>query len=389
MKSLTLPKLTFWRVVVTLIFGAGLYATFLRFFQGFQASTNLTDPVPWGLWVGLNTLCGVGLSAGGFAIAAAVYILGLERYRPVLRASILLSFLGYVTVISGMMYELGLPWRIWHPMVMWNFQSVLFDVAWCVMLYTTVLALEFAPVVLQKFGLRTPIRLLRAISIPLMIAGVILSTLHQSSLGSLYLIVPHKLHPLWYSPVLPLLFYISAICVGFAMTIFESWHSSKAFGRQLELPLLASMGRVLAVLLTFYFTVRFVDLYRRGVLHYMLENRLESWLFGLEIALMLLPMLLLFRVRIRWSPGALYACAVMVILGFVAHRLNVSTTGMEMGSGTQYVPRWSEVVITLWIIAVGFAVFRFVTKYFPVFEGAHPPSARGGVAAHHMPAPGD
>lgn len=383
-----LRSVSLWQGLFVLLTVAGLYATYLRAFHGLGGATNLSNQFPWGLWIGFDVLCGVGLAAGGFTLVAIVHIFNIERYKPILLPTILTAFLGYVLVIVALLFDLGQPFRIWHPLVMWNPRSVMFEVAWCVMLYTTVLALEFAPVVLQKFGLRAPIRWLRAVSIPLMIAGVILSTLHQSSLGSLYLIVPHKLHPLWYSPLLPLLFYISAICVGFAMTIFESWHSSKAFGRQLELPLLASMGRVLAVLLAFYLTVRFVDLYRRGALHYMLESRLESWLFGLEIALMLLPMLLLFRARIRWSPGALYACAVMVVLGFVAHRLNVSTTGMELGSGTQYIPRWSEVVITLWIIAVGFAIFRFVTKYFPVFEEAHHPPRRA-VVAQQVPAPGD
>lgn len=136
--KMTLPTVTMWRTIVTLIFAAGLYATYARFALGFARATHLTDAQPWGLWVGIGTLCGVGLSAGGFAIAAAVYLLGFERYRPVLRAAVLVSFLGYTSVIAGMMYELGLPWRIWHPIVMWNRASVLFEVSWCVMLYSKI-----------------------------------------------------------------------------------------------------------------------------------------------------------------------------------------------------------------------------------------------------------
>src|SRR5207248_3846778 len=150
MTNIRFPKITLWRTIVAGIFAAGVYATYARFFFGFARATNLTDPQPWGLWVGLGTLCGVGLSAGGFAIAAAVYLLGFERYRPVLRASVLVSFLGYLTVIAGMMYELGLPWRIWHPIVMWNRHSVPFEVSWCVMLSTTVLALQFSPSLVGK-----------------------------------------------------------------------------------------------------------------------------------------------------------------------------------------------------------------------------------------------
>ena len=202
---------------------------------------------------------------------------------------------------------------------------------------------------------------------------MILSTLHQSSLGTLYLIVPQKLDALWYTPLLPVLFYISAICAGLAMTIFESWHSSRAFGRHLELPLLDSMARVLAVLLSVYLTIRYLDLAHRGALGLALENRPEAWLFGLEISLMLLPALLLFRAHMRRSPGRLYACSVMVLFGFVTNRLNVAVTGMEAGSGAHYVPKWTEIAVTLAIVALGFAVFRVVAHYFPIFEAHEEP----------------
>ncbi len=150
------PIFSFWRTVVALIFAAGIYSMYARFALGFKVATNLTDPQPWGLWVGLGTLCGVGLSAGGFAIAASVYLLGLDRYRPILRTAVLISFLGYCTVCVGMLYELGLPWRIWHPIIMWNRHSVLFEVSWCVMLYTTVLALEFSPALIEKLPWAKP-----------------------------------------------------------------------------------------------------------------------------------------------------------------------------------------------------------------------------------------
>src|SRR5690348_6318220 len=192
MPNLRFPKITLWRVLVTLIFATGLYATYARFLQGFAASTNLSDAMPWGLWVGLGTLCGVGLSAGGFAIAAAVYLLGFERYRQVVRAAVLLSFLGYLSVVTGMMYELGLPWRIWHPIFMWNRHSVLFEVSWCVMLYTTVLTFEFSPALVEKI----PFKVVREfylswhhrILIGLVLVGAVLSSLHQSFLGGLYLL---------------------------------------------------------------------------------------------------------------------------------------------------------------------------------------------------------
>jgi Ni/Fe-hydrogenase subunit HybB-like protein len=228
--------------------------------------------------------------------------------------------------------------------------------------------LEFAPAVFERLGWKKPLGWLKLVSVPLMIVGVILSTLHQSSLGSLYLIVPHKLYALWYTPVLPVFFYLSAICVGLAMTIFESWHSSRAFGRALELPLAAGLARVLAVLLMTFLFVRFLDLEQRGALPLLRENRTETWLFALEILLLAIPTVLLFHRRVRWNPSRLYGCAVLVIFGFIANRLNVSVTGMEAGSGTHYIPKWTEVAVTLSIIALGFAVFRVVAQYFPIFE---------------------
>jgi Ni/Fe-hydrogenase subunit HybB-like protein len=313
-------------------------------------------------------MCGVGLAAGGFTLVAIVHIFNLEKYRPVLRPAILTAFLGYLLVVVGLLYDLGRPDRLWHPLVMWNPHSVMFEVAWCVTLYSTVLFLEFIPVVFERFGWHKPMAWIHRISVPLMILGVLLSTLHQSSLGSLFLIVPSKLYPLWYSPLLPLLFWVSAIAVGMAMTIFESWHSSRAFGRALELPLLASLGRVLAVTMSVYLWIRFLDLFHRGALVLLTRNRIETWLFGLEIALLIVPTVLLYQRGVRLRPGLLYTCAVMVIFGFIANRLNVGTTGLEAGSGTHYIPKWSEVAVTLSIVATGFAIFRGVAGYFPIFE---------------------
>ena len=270
---------------------------------GLGGSTNLSDKFPWGLWIGFDVMCGVGLAAGGFTLVAMVHIFNIKRYKPVLRPAILTAFLGYMLVVVGLLYDLGRPDRLWHPLVMWNPHSVMFEVAWCVTLYTTVLFLEFLPVVFEKFGLHKPLAWIHRISVPLMILGVLLSTLHQSSLGSLFLIVPEKLYPLWYTPILPLLFFISSIAVGLAMTIFESWHSSRAFGRALEVPLLASMARVLAVVMSVYLWIRFLDLSHRHAFGLLARNRTETWLFALEIALMAVPTVLLYQARIRRQPG--------------------------------------------------------------------------------------
>jgi Ni/Fe-hydrogenase subunit HybB-like protein len=359
-----------WTVIFVLLMAAGGYAMFLRFVFGLGAATNLTDQFPWGIWIGFDVLCGVGLAAGGFTLVAAVHIFNIEAYKPILRPAILTAFLGYLLVCAALMFDLGRPWRIWHPLVMWNHHSVMFEVAWCVTLYTTVLTLEFLPAVFEKLGWHAPNRVIHAIAVPLMILGVLLSTLHQSSLGTLYLIVPEKLHPLWYSPMLPLFFFITSVAVGLAMTIFESWHSSRAFGRQLELHLLQGMGRLLAVVLSFYLVLRFVDLAQRGSLHYVTDGTVESWLFLLEVGLMALAALLLFQTRFNGSPSGLYGCAVLAVFGFVTNRMNISITGIERASGTHYIPRWTEVAVTLAIVAFGFAVFRLAVKNLPIFSEA-------------------
>ena len=374
-----LPKITVWRAIFAAIMASGLYATYLRIFYGLGGSTNLSDKFPWGLWIAFDVMCGVGLAAGGFTLVAMVHIFNIEKYRPILRPAILTAFLGYSLVVVGLLYDLGRPDRLWHPLVMWNPHSVMFEVAWCVTLYSTVLFLEFLPVVLEKFGLHKPLNWIHKISVPLMILGVLLSTLHQSSLGTLFLIVPEKLYPLWYTPILPLLFYVSAIAVGLAMTIFESWHSSRAFGRALELPLLMSMARVLAVVMSVYLWIRFLDLSHRHVFGLLSQNRIETWLFALEIALMVVPTVLLYQQRVRSSPGRLYACAVMVVFGFIANRLNVAVTGMEAGSGAHYIPKWTEIAVTLSIVGAGFAIFRVIAEYFPIFEAHSAESARAEV----------
>ncbi|HMD85575.1 MAG TPA: Ni/Fe-hydrogenase cytochrome b subunit [Terriglobia bacterium] len=363
------PKLTFWRVVLVLILAAGFYSTLLRFAKGLGAATNLSDQFPWGLWIGFDVLCGVGLAAGGFTLAAIVYVFHIERFHPVLRPSILTAFLGYALVAVALLYDLGKPYNIWHPLVMWNPHSVMFEVAWCVMLYLTVLALEFSPAVLERFQLHKPLRVIKAVTIPLVIVGVLLSTLHQSSLGSLFLIVPSKLHPYWYSPLLPVFFFISAVGVGMAMVIFESNLSSRAFGREIEMPLLEVLGRAMAVVLAIYGVLKFQDLWGRGALSHLREPSTETVLFLLEITLgLLIPLpLLLFR-KVREDRDGLFGVAVLVITGFLLNRLNVSITGLETSSGVHYFPRWTEVAVTLSIVGVGFLLFSLAVRYLNVME---------------------
>jgi Ni/Fe-hydrogenase subunit HybB-like protein len=378
-----LMKFTLWKVIFVVLMALGAYATVLRFVYGLGASTNLSDEFPWGIWIGFDVLCGVMLAAGGFTLMAAVHVFNIERFKPIIRPTVLTAFLGYVLVCIALMYDLGRYYRIWHPLIMRNPHSVMFEVAYCVMLYTTVLALEFAPIVFEKFKMSKALRIIHAVSIPLVCVGVILSTLHQSSLGTLYLIMPNKLHPFWYTPLLPVFFFLSAIAVGLAMTIFESNMSSKYFHRQLEMPLLSELGRILVVVLMVYAVLRFEDLLHRGALKLLLQPGYERNLFLVEIVMgLLLPIGLLLQKRIRESPNGLYFAAVVTVLGFITNRLNVSITGIEGAAGMHYVPKWTEAAVTAAIIAAGFALFGAAAKYLPIFPEEEPASA----ALHAAPA---
>jgi len=361
-------KTTFWRALFALVMIAGSYSVFIRFTQGLGAATNLSDQFPWGLWVGFDVVTGVGLAAGGFTIAGAVYVLHLKQFYPVLRPAILTAFLGYALVIVGLLIDIGHPLRIYHPMLMGNFQSVMFEVAMCVTFYTSVLALEFSTVIFEKIGWKKPKKWVGKIIVPLVIIGVILSFLHQSSLGSLYLIMPSKLYPLWYSPLLPAFFLISAISTGCAMVIFESHLSFRAFGHRLEKNILQHLGRIMLLGLILYFVLKIQDFTTRGVWNIMLENRTETYLFWLEMFIgSIIPIAMLSIKKIRLSTKGLYLCSILTISGFLFNRMNVTITGIEASSGVNYVPSWMEVSVSLAIVGMVIFLFALAVRYLPVF----------------------
>lgn len=378
------PRITFWQLVGIVIMVSGLWATFVRVTQGLGATTNLSDEFPWGIWIGFDVLVGVGLAAGGFTITAVVHIFRLERFKPIVRPTILTAFLGYLLVIVGLLFDLGHPFRIWHPFIMWNPHSVMFEVGWCVTLYTTVLTLEFSPIVLEKFNLQKPLKIVRAITVPTVIAGVLLSTLHQSSLGTLYVIMPDKLFGLWYTPFLPVLFFISAIAGGLGMVIVESCLSARAFGRHLENDLLTDISRVIVAVLSLYLVIKFQDMYSRDALHLLATPGPEQFLFLVEIGFgAIVPLILLSIPAIRQDPSSRFYAALLVVLGFVLGRLNVATTGMERGLNAEYFPAPLELAVTGMLIVLGFVAFTMAAKHLPIF----PEESEPGTPEPVLPAP--
>jgi len=365
-------RLGFWTVFSGLLIVTLAAIAYVRYTQGLGAVTHLSDTFPWGLWIGFDLLCGVGLAAGGFAVTATVHILHLKDFKPIVRPTVLTAFLGYILVITALLLDLGRPWNIWHPIIMWNPHSVMFEVGWCVMLYTTVLSLEFAPVVLERFKLDWMLRILKTVTPVLVIAGVILSTLHQSSLGSLFLIIPEKMHPLWYTPILPVLFFVSALAAGIAMTVVESWFSRRVFGKPIETNLLSRLSRVSVIVLALYLVLRLRDLAVRDAFSAIWPLTPVSLMFLAEVGLgALVPMVLLMFDRFRQSPKRLALTQGLVVLGFIFHRLNVSITSVEAATGHSYVPSFLEFLVSAGLVAVGMWVFMLACRFLPVFpEGA-------------------
>ncbi len=353
--------------ILGILMAIGLVIAIIRFANGLGAVTNLSDGRPWGLWISLDLYCGVALAAGGFTMAAIVYIFNLKKYYPIVRSAILTAFLGYLMVIFALLVDLGQPWRIWHITIYWNQHSPLFEVGWCVLLYTIVLALEFSPNVFERFNMQAPLRWIRAIQIPLIITGIVLSTLHQSSLGSMLLMMPDKIHPLWFTPILPILFFLSAITVGAAMPIFETSLSSRGLGHHVDLEILAGLGKGLIYLLGLYLVVRLGDLLLAGELGLIFSSGVYSLMFLLEVGLgVILPLILFALPAVRGSRTAIFWSAVLVILGLVLNRFNVSLIALSPRPDTLYFPHPMEFAISISVIAAGVLAYILANRYLPI-----------------------
>lgn len=362
------PQLSRWGwATVSTLWAVTAIVLAARFTVGLGATTAMTDRFPWGVWIGFIQ-AGVALSAGGFVMAATVHVFHIRRFEPILRPAVLTAFLGYSFVAASLFIEVGRPYRLWHPLAMWQDRSIMFEVAWCVTLYMSVLALEFSPVVFEKLRLEGARRVVGLVTIPLVIAGVLLSTLHQSSMGSMFLLVPQKIHPLWYTPLLPVLFLLSSVAVGMCVIIVESFFSARIFGHGLELPLLRDLGRSASWVLILFLLTRTLDLTARGAWRMSTPTRVEGLCFWVEfLGGFVLPATLLSLARIRQSPRALVSCALLVMAGVVFNRLNTSWIGMVSYAGPVYFPSWMELSITFSLATAVVVVFGLAASILPVF----------------------
>jgi Ni/Fe-hydrogenase subunit HybB-like protein len=368
--------------ILLALMGIAVIVAMIRYLFGIGAISDLSYSYPWGFWISFDLFTGVAISSGGFLMAGLVYILQIDEFKPLLRPSVLTAFLGYIMVAVALLVDLGHPERIWYMMIHWNHTSVLLEIGICVMSYLTVLAIEFSPVVFEGIRMNKIAHFIHKFIIPFVILGVVLSTLHQSSLGSLLLIQPAKLHPLWWTPILPILFFISAIAIGLGMIILESSLSSRYFKRGLESKLLEKLAKATPFVLIVYLAIKFGELIYNGELNYLFASGTMSILFWVEILLSsLVPIAWFSFKRNRENPNRLLLGAVIMLTGMILNRFDVSWFAVKhpdplsylptFMSNVHYIPTLPEISVSLGIISAGILAFGLAVKYLPVFESEH------------------
>lgn len=367
-------------VILMTLMGIAFIVAMIRYIQGIGAISNLGNAYPWGFWVSFDLFTGIAISSGAFVLTAMVYILELEQFRPLVRPTLLTGFLGYVMEVIALLVDLGHPERIWHYFIYQNFTSFLLVIGLYVMIYSTIMALEFAPTVFERLNWQKPAAFIKRFMKPLVIVGATISTLHQGALGALLLIQPAKLYPLWWTPMLPVLFFISAVAIGLGMTIFESSLSSRYFHRGLEIHLLEKLAIAIPFVLGIYLIVRLVQLTLAGDLRYLFNSGVMSVLFWLEILIgSVIPMILFSFKQVRQSAKGLLTGAIFLLVGMMLNRFDVSWFAVRhpdpltyipkfMADNVHYLPSLPEISISLGIFSAGILAFGLAVKYLPLFE---------------------
>lgn len=384
-------------IVLILIALNGLVFLMGRFIFGLGAVTNLNNQYPWGLWIGVDVAAGVALAAGGFTTAALGHVMHREEYHAIVRPALLTAMLGYTFVAIGVFVDIGRWYFIWHPLIMWNGNSALFEVGICVMIYMTVLYIEFLPIFTERFigkvnlpgflsGLnKIADKLLRWLDRGLsktmfvfIIAGVVLSTLHQSSLGTLMVIAGPKMHPLWQTPILPLLFLLSAVSVGFPMVIFESLIASRSLKLKPEMHVLSRLGSMIAPLLGIYLAFKIGDMVIRETFVYLSEFNTVSVMFTIELLFgVIIPLRMFLSPKVLKSPPLLFTASALVVFGVLLNRINNFVVAYTPPYATEpYFPSIGEISVTVGFVAMLVLAYRFIVMNFPVISEPGIPTAQ-------------
>lgn len=367
-------------VLTAVILALGLFVTIMRFTKGLGGVTNLDDNYPWGIWISFDLLCGVVLAAGGYATTSAYYLFGLKSFNTAVRPAITSAFLGYAFVVIALHYDVGQPWRLVYP-IFWSpgTTSVLYEVGLCVFLYVSVLAVEWSVSAFEWLGWKGIRNIIVRLTIPLTVLGVILSTMHQSSLGALYLIAPSKMHPLWYSSFIPVFFFISSMFAGMSMVIFEGTLAHKGLHSQMDEhhlrdgdKIVFGFGKAASIVMMGYFFIRLFGVAMDNNWGY-LASGYGLWFLVEMFGFVLLPSFL-YAIGVREKKtGLIRLAAAWTVIGVVVNRFNVSLVAFnwQLPPAEKYFPHWMEIIISVFIVTLIVTAYRFICTYMPVLR-EHP-----------------
>jgi Ni/Fe-hydrogenase subunit HybB-like protein len=369
-------RLTWWDLTLLAVMAIGVVLAVVRYAGGIATVANINNAYPWGWWVGYGIMTMIAAGGVGFTITLLVEVFGVHRFHPLLRPAVLMALLCYSGAIIMLMVELGRPWMVWMILVSWAPTAALYEVGWCAFLYLSVLAFEFAQVPLEELGWGRVLRITRMIYMPLMLLGVTLSHLHQSSLGTLMTLIPHKINVLWWSEQLPLLYLFSAMMAGPALAILEYLAAARWLGFEPRMEMLASLARIEAWLVGLFLAFQVGDLVSRGAVGAALSGGWFALSFWVEIGLgLLLPFVLLILPEVRQSRGGLAMACALVLFGLLLHRLNVTVIGLRVRHWETYIPSLGEIGITLGITAGAMFVFGVLVRILPIHEELTPAPA--------------
>jgi Ni/Fe-hydrogenase subunit HybB-like protein len=356
----------------------GIILIVIRFWKGIGSVTNLTQEVPWGLWIGFDVVTGVAFAGGAYVITFMVYILNMRKYKSIVRVTVLNGFLAYVFYAGALLLDLGRPWNVVNPIIGNNFgtSSVLFLVAWHFLLYMIAQLIEFSPAIAEWLGKRRIHHILSGMTVAAVIFGITLSMLHQSGLGALYLMAKEKIHPLWYSEFIPILFFVSSIFAGLSMVIFEGSISHKVFFSQIseknhrsQRSIVLGLSKICAGAMFVYFFLQVLVFIHDKNWPY-LNTPMGYWFLTEMLGFVLLPMYLFIYGYRHDSTLMIKIASVMTMLGVIINRLNVTVIGFKWNLPTHYVPSWMEIVVTLTVIFTEIWIFRWVINRMPVLRNS-------------------
>jgi Ni/Fe-hydrogenase subunit HybB-like protein len=383
------PLMTPATLALAGLFGLAVLTIAWRLVAGLGATTALNDGYPLGLWIAFDVVTGTALACGGYAVAILVYILNKGRYHALVRPAMLTSALGYSLAGFGVFLDIGRWWAIWKVPVYfwhWNFNSTLLEVALCIMSYVVVLWIELSPVLLEPYrdSSLLPLRrvarrippLIERASIAIIALAILLPTMHQSTLGTLMLLAGSRLHPLWRTPILPLLFLISCVAMGFAVVVFESAFSSAALKRHVHVGMLASLASIIVPLQLVFVALRLGDLWWRGDLGLLVAGGGRAAMAALEYASFLAPAVMLASPRRRRDLGALVRAAMAMMFAGALYRFDTYLVAFTPGAHWSYFPSVGEIVISVGLVAFEVLAYIVIVKRFPILEAGTRPVER-------------